>query len=327
MRAVSVIVPIFNEEKSIGNCIKSILEQDYSKENMQVIFVDGMSEDNTREIVKEYIERYPQIFRLMDNPKRIAPVAMNIGINVAEGKYIIRLDAHSEYPPNYISECIHTLENIEADNVGGLALSKGSGTVGEAYAQVLSSKFGVGNSGFRTGASSGYVDTVPFGAFKRETFDKYGTYDERLIRNQDYELNFRIRKNGGRIYLNSNIKLYYHCKNTFNAIAKQSFENGKWNVITMKLCPGSMGLRHFIPFIFLCSLIGLTLASLVFKPFLYILGLELILYMFCNLIFSLKNDEKRYKNRALTKLFLFPLFHCSYGMGSMIGLLNLRRFT
>ena len=245
---------------------------------------------------------------------------MNIGIKNSRGKYIVRLDAHSEYPVDYISKCISTLENVDADNVGGLAITKGHGIIGEAFSKVLSSKFGVGNSSFRTNAPSGYVDTVPFGAFKREVFEKYGYYDERLTRNQDYELNYRIRKNGGRIYLNSDIKLIYYCRNTISGIIKQSFQNGKWNVITFRLCPGSMSIRHFVPLMFILSLIILPLLGLFHPVANWILLLELSLYFVLDIIFSIKMASSMKKMLLLTVM--FPMLHLSYGIGSFIGLIS-----
>lgn len=148
-----------------------------------------------------YRKKYPRLIKVFDNPKKIVPFAMNIGIKNSKGKYIIRLDAHAEYANDYFSKCVHYLDNIEVDNVGGTMETRARTRMGLNIAKMLSSKFGVGNSQFRTDGKSGYVDTVPFGAFKREVFSKYGGYDERLVRNQDNELNYRIRKNGGRIFL------------------------------------------------------------------------------------------------------------------------------
>jgi Glycosyltransferases, probably involved in cell wall biogenesis len=317
---ISVIIPVLNEEKHIRGCVDSLAEQTYSANKMQIIFVDGMSSDKTRDIINEYISTTELDIIILENQKKIAPCAMNIGIAASNGEYIIRIDAHSEYENDYIEKCVSTISTIDADNVGGLAMTKGYGNMGEAFAQVLSSKFGVGNSGFRTRAKSDYVDTVPFGTYKKETFEKYGLYNEQLVRNQDYELNFRIRKNGGKIYLNSDIKLYYICKNDLKGICKQSFSNGLWNVITMKLCPGSMGFRHFIPFIFFVSLIIMPIFS-IFIP--YFIGLfigEIVLYLLCNIVFSIDNAEPRYRNRFFIKFYLFFIFHISYGFGSFVGL-------
>lgn len=186
---------------------------------------------------------------------------------------------------------------------------------------MLSSKFGVGNSQFRTNGESGYVDTVPFGAFRREVFEKYGGYDERLTRNQDNEMNYRIRKNGGKIYLANDIHLSYYCRDSIKGIIDMAQKNGMWNVITMKLCPGSMGIRHFIPLAFLLSLILLPILSLFIKPVLYLFGVEIVLYLILDIYFSIKQADG---GREFLLLFiLFPVFHITYGVGSIRGIIKL----
>lgn len=318
---VSVVMPVYNEEKYIGKCVDSLLCQDYPIEKMEWIFVDGCSKDNTVQILNKYKEKYPDLIKIFNNPDKIVPYAMNIGIAASCGKYIVRLDAHADYAVDYISKCIYYLETIDAENVGGFADTKANGFMGNAIAKMLSSKFGVGNSRFRTNGESGYVDTVPFGAFKREVFSKYGGYDERLVRNQDNEMNFRIRKNGGKIYLANDIHLSYYCRDSIKGISSMAMKNGMWNVITMKLCPGSMGLRHFIPFLFVVSVVTLCLTG-IFFPFIYmLLGLELALYLLLNIVFSIEKSSTLKEFFVL--LLLFPIFHISYGIGSIVGIIKL----
>jgi glycosyltransferase involved in cell wall biosynthesis len=317
---VSVVIPTYNEEKYIKNCILSLLKQDYPQNQMEWIFVDGCSSDRTKEIIESYKHKFPQLIRVYNNPNKTVPYAMNIGIKSSVGKYIIRLDAHSEYADNYISKCVYYLDTTDADNVGGVAETKSSGFVGNAIAFMLSSKFGVGNSQFRINGKSGYVDTVPFGAFRREVFEKYGFYDERLTRNQDNEMNYRIRKNGGKIYMAEDIKLAYFCRDSIKGIAKMAMTNGKWNVITMKLCPGAMGIRHFIPLIFLLSLIIVPLLTIFFPVLGKLILMEVGLYLLLSLTFSIKSS-KEFKYIPL--LFaLFPIFHLFYGLGSLVGLIG-----
>lgn len=317
---VSVVMPIYNEEKYIGKCIQSLLNQDYESNKMEWIFVDGCSKDRTKEIISEYIAKYPKLINVIDNPNKTVPYAMNLGIRKARGKYIVRLDAHAEYSSDYISKCIYYLEKTGADNVGGVLETKSHGFVGNAVAMMLSSKFGVGNSQFRTNGKSGYVDTVPFGAFRRETFEKYGYYDERLTRNQDNEMNYRIRKNGGKIYLAEDIKLAYYCRDSIKGIADMAVKNGKWNIITMKLCPGAMGLRHFIPFIFLLSIIAFMIVICFLPKIAILFLLELITYLLLDVYFSIRAAEN-YKCVPLL-IILFPIFHLSYGFGSLLGVIN-----
>ena len=318
---VSVVMPVYNEERYIEKCLDSLLLQDYPMGNMEWIFVDGCSKDKTVALLEAYQEKYPGLIRVFNNPHKIVPWAMNIGIAESNGKYIVRLDAHADYATDYISKCVYYLENTDAENVGGVAETKANGFMGNAIAKMLSSKFGVGNSQFRINGESGYVDTVPFGAFKREVFFNYGGYDERLVRNQDNEMNFRIRKNGGKIYLANDIRFSYYCRDTVKGIAKMARQNGMWNVITMKLCPGTMGLRHFIPFAFVASILGLGVLGLLHPIFWCVLGAELSLYLLLDILFSAKQASGIKEFFALLMLFL--VFHIAYGCGSLIGITKL----
>lgn len=318
MYTVSVIMPVYNESRFIVPCIRSLLKQDYPKEQMEWILVDGMSTDDTVRLIEKFRRQYPRMIRILHNPDQTVPYAMNIGIRASGGKYIIRLDAHADYPCDYISKCVHYLDTMDIDNVGGIAMTKAEGRVGRAIAKVLSSKFGVGNSRFRTEAESGYVDTVAFGAFRRSVFEKYGEYDERLTRNQDNELNYRIRKNGGKIYLASDISFTYYCRDSFRGIAEMAFQNGTWNVVTMKLCPGSMSVRHFVPLLFVLSLSALPFAGIKHKGVRRLLQVELSSYFLLDAMVSLRASEDM-KEGALMFL-IFPTFHTAYGIGSLNGI-------
>lgn len=319
---VSVVMPVYNESRYIDKCIQSLLEQDYAKEQMEWLFVDGNSTDDTVARIEKYRQQYPNLIRVLDNPKRIVPCAMNIGIAESKGSIIVRLDAHADYARDYISKCVKHLEESDAQNVGGVLETKSQGFVGDCIAKMLSSCFGVGNSQFRTNGETGFVDTVPFGTFRREVFSQYGGYDERLERGEDNELNYRIRKNGGKILLCSDIKLSYYCRDTIKGIVQQAVSNGKWNVITMRLCPGSMGLRHFIPMLFLLSIIGLLALGFFAHLFWWLLLLELLLYMMLDIIFSLQLASGL--RSFLLQVILFPIFHLSYGFGSIKGLLRFK---
>lgn len=317
---VSVVMPVYNEEKYIENCILSLLEQDYPKKQMEWIFIDGCSNDRTKEIIEEFKHRFPSLIKIYSNSNKTVPYAMNIGIKSAVGKYIIRLDAHCEYANNYISKCAYYLDTTNADNVGGIAETKSKGTIGNAIALMLSSKFGVGNSQFRTNGKSGNVDTVPFGAFRREVFEKYGFYDERLTRNQDNEMNYRIRKNGGKIYLAEDIRFSYYCRDNIKGIARMAVKNGMWNIITTRLCYGAMSVRHFIPLAFLLSIIIMPVLTVLSPIFFLLFAIEIGLYLLLNLIFSFKAATEMKLIPLL--LILFPTFHLSYGFGSLVGLIK-----
>ena len=321
---VSLVIPLYNEEFYIENLVDSLLMQTYSNDDMEFLFVDGGSTDKTLEILKNKQKDFPNLIKILNNPNKTTPYALNIGIEASKGDYILILGAHSEFPNDYVEKNISSLIKTGADNVGGLAYTKGKGKNAKTIAKLLSSKFGVGNSKFRTKGESGYVDTVPFGAFPRKTFDKFGLFDTRLTRNQDNELNYRIRKNGGKLYLDSEIHFYYYCRNTIKGLLQMGVSNGKWNIITMKLVPGSMRVRHFIPFVFLLSLIIMPILSIFFKPMLYLFIAELALYFLLDCFFSAKEAENL---KEFLKLFVtYPLFHLSYGFGSLMGILNLYKF-
>lgn len=318
---VSVVIPVYNEERYIEKCIDSLLLQDYPNNNMEWIFVDGCSTDNTMNLLEQYHVKYPSLIKIINNPKQIVPCAMNCGIRASEGMYIVRMDAHAEYALDYITKCIYYLEHTDADNVGGVAETKACGFVGNAISKVLSSKFGVGNSQFRTNGDSGYVDTVPFGAFRREVFQKYGLFDERLVRNEDNEINYRIINNGGKVYLANDIRFIYYCRDTIKGIVSMAKQNGMWNIIAMKLCPGAMRLRHFIPFIFVLSIIGLAFWSCFCHSIWLLLGLEIFLYFLLDFFVSVNHADC--VKELLILLVLFPIFHISYGCGSFVGIVRL----
>lgn len=323
---LSVICPIYNEQRYIGQCIDSILAQDYPKDFLEVIFVDGMSNDNTRQIVKGYSKEYPFI-RLLDNPERIVPYAMNRGILASKGDVIMRLDAHATYESNYFSVLVNALYELKADNVGAVCrtdvLNKTFKTL--AIKEVLSNKFGVGNSVFRTGVDKVMeVDTVPFGCWKRDVFDKYGLYDVRLVRNQDIELNKRILRGGGKICIVPNTYCTYLARETFKALSKNNYGNGKWNILTVFYTKqfNSLSPRHFIPLLFIGSLIIPVVLSVLYGPFILLSILSLLLYVIVLGIIS-------FKLAIIKRLNMFYLFmsfvtlHLSYGWGGFMGIVKL----
>ena len=325
MSKISIIVPIYNENKYIKNCLESILESDYNQNDMEIILVDGGSSDGTLKIIEEYQQKYENIV-LLNNPKKIVPISMNIAIKVAKGEYIIRLDAHASYPENYFSKLIEWHKKLNADNVGAVIvtqvknLTKKSASIKE----VLSHKFGVGNSDFRTGIKEvKEVDTVPFGCYKKEVFSKYGLYDERLVRNQDIELNKRIINGGGKIYLVPDVRCTYFARENFRALAKNNYSNGFWNILTAYYTQtlSSLSLRHFIPLIFLLSLLLPVFFSLFIPKFIYIGLFSLVSYFALVIIISLQLRKK--ENSFFYLIMSFFTLHISYGMGSLMGIFSL----
>ena len=324
---ISVILPVRNEERYIDACVASIFAQDYPADQMEVIFVDGCSEDRTVALLDRQREAHPQII-VLHNPNRTVPYAMNIGIAHSRGEVIVRLDAHAEYPPDYVRLSVETLLTKECDNAGGVFETRGRGFMGEAIAEMLKTPLGVGNATYRLTTEDGYVDTVPFGCWRRELFDRIGGFDERMTRNQDNELNFRIRKNGGKVYLNHNIRVLYYCRDTLRGIMRMGYMNGKWNVITMTLVPGSMGVRHFVPLAFVASTIGLVLLTLLTRSGLFggLLALEWGAYLLLDFFYSYTIAKDKCMRFLLVELILYPAFHFAYGTGSLCGICALPRF-
>ncbi len=323
---ISIICPIYNEEKYIKGCIESILSQDYPKDKMELLFVDGMSIDSTREIVRSYSEKYPFI-HLLDNPKKIVPYAMNIGIRAAKGDIIIRLDGHALYPSNYFSDLVRWHELLpDAWNVGGVCDTRvvNSNKVSEAIAKVMSDKFGVGNSTFRTGSDKEYleVDTVPFGAYKSFVFDKIGLYNEKLARVQDIELNKRLKHNGGKIYLVPSIHCTYIPRDNYKDFYKNRYQTGYWVIKTCFITKTTknLGVRHFIPALFVLSLVLPLLLGFIWWPLFLITAAVGIIYLgvMSWRSFLIKDD----KTSVWSLLKAFCCIHFSYGLGSIVALAN-----
>jgi len=318
MPKISIIIPIYNEEKYIKNCLDSILESDFDKKQMEVLLVDGGSNDKTIEIIQKYLEEY-SFFSLLHNPKKIVPVSMNIGIKNAQGDYIIRLDAHASYSKDYFSKLIYYHEILDADNVGGVwdtdVLHKNIFAI--AIKNVLSDKFGVGNAKFRLGVEKiEEVDTVPFGCFKKEIFNKVGNYDERLVRNQDIELNKRIKRMGGKIYLIPDIKCIYFARENFKSLAKNNYDNGKWNILTAYYTKTfkSLSIRHFIPLFFIISLL---------LPLFCCYQLSVSIFLFYLIVITLRSIQIKKNTTLLYQIFAFLVLHLSYGIGEISGIIHL----
>lgn len=321
---ISIVIPCRNEEKYISRCLDSIIANDYPKERLEVLVVDGMSEDETRAIMERYSQRYPFI-RLLDNPKKITPAAMNIGIKNAKGEIIIRMDAHSEYFSNYIYETIRAFEETKADNVGGVRITRPNGKtlIAELISLVTSYPFGVGSAKYRFSDRGSFVDTVPNGAFKKELFSKIGYFNEILVRNQDNEFNARITQNGGKIFLSPSIKSYYYNQATLSGLLKQAIKTGMWNVLTVKINSNAFRWRHFIPFIFVTSffLMGFLalFSSAVQFAFLCLIGL----YLSVAGISSLQIGIKSRLIYAGILPGVFFLYHLYYGFGTWVGLFKM----
>ena len=320
---VSVICPIYNEEKYIAQCIESVLVQDYPQADLEILFVDGMSNDRTREIIAQYAQQYDYI-RLIDNPEKIVPYAMNRGIEASKGDIIIRLDAHAIYPHNYFSELVKGLHQHQADNVGAqcYTLPADNSAKAKAIAAALSSPLGVGNSMFRIGVKEDVeADTVPFGCFRRAIFDKVGMYDLDLVRNQDDELNARIIQHGGKIVLLAGITINYYARDTFSKLYRMYYQYGLYKPLVNKKLGSPATIRQLIPPLFVIGLVLGLLLSLCL-PYLWIAYTLVIgLYLLAGLI---QGAQQAWKHRKAILLLLMPwailTLHVSYGIGYWVGL-------
>ena len=321
MPMVTVIIPCSNEARFIGKCLDSVIANNYEEGRLEILVVDGGSEDGTRRILKNYTKEYSYI-KMLDNPERITPSALNIGVRNATGDFIVRLDAHTSCANDYLRECIHYLNEYGADNVGGIlaTVPTKDTLIGKSIALALSNRFGVGNSYFRTGCSAEprWVDTVPFGCFRKEVFDKVGFFDERLARSQDMEFNIRLRKAGGGILLVPSIVCNYYARSDLGEFFRYSFSNGAWAILPFKHVKKAVAWRHLIPLVFVSALLISICLSIILDPFVFILAAILTLYFLTTLFFSMKIalSEKEYRYLAILPI-VFALLHVGYGLGSL----------
>ncbi|MEM4218298.1 MAG: glycosyltransferase family 2 protein [Candidatus Methanomethylicaceae archaeon] len=322
---VSILIPMRNEERYIAQCLESILANDYPKDRLEILVIDGMSTDRSREIVQDYAKHYP-FLRLLDNPKRIQSAALNIGIRESKGKIIIRMDAHTLYASDYIRRCVELLETTEAANVGGLQRAMGTGYISNAIAIATTTPFGIGNAYFRYAEKEMWVDTVYLGAWRKSTLEALGGFNEDWVVNEDYELNYRLRKAGGKILLSPEIKCWYYVRPSLKALARQYFRYGFWRVKTLVAYPDSLRWRQLAP----PTLVIALLLSLGILPINWMLGITVpALYLVANLVASIWTaSRKGWKYLPLLPV-VFAIIHLSWGTGFLAGLFKwgIPRFT
>lgn len=325
---ISIVIPCKNEEKYIEKCIFSFINSTFDENNFEILVVDGMSSDNTRDIIKNIHQKFPQV-KLLDNKKQKTPFALNIGINNAKGEYTLIASAHSSFDENYIEKILAYFTTENVDVIGGVMETKvlNYNKKTASIIEVLSNKFGVGNASFRTGISNPtLVDTVPFGIYKTALLKQMKGYDERLIRNHDIELSKRLLKLNKKILLVPSPKCYYYARETFSQISKNNYRNGKWNIITVYITKlfSSLSIRHFIPLIFLLSLILPLILSLVSSYFIFITFLSLTTYLIAITLVSFSIKKRNNITSIVYLIGTFITLHISYGVGSLVGLLSLK---
>lgn len=317
---VSIICPVYNEEKYIAKCLDSILQQNYTSD-FEILLIDGISLDNTREIIRAYTKIHSNI-NLFDNPLRFTPNALNIGINNAKGDIIIRIDAHSIYPANYLETLINSLISFNADNVGCVikTLPSTNSIKCKAIAYVISHPFGVGNSYFRIGASDILkVDTVPFGCFKKSLFEKIGLFDEELPVNQDDEFNSRILNNGGVIYLLPDITIDYFARDSIYKTIKMFYQYGFFKPLVNFKIGTTTTIRQVFPMLFLLGLCLGPLSVLISIKLFYLYISVIVFYFLIGIYFSINSIQKIREKVVVIMPLVFFLVHVSYGYGYLLG--------
>jgi succinoglycan biosynthesis protein ExoA len=346
---VTIIVPCRNEAAAIEACLSSVILQHAPKEGFEIIVADGMSDDGTREILEEIaavsspvvpvgspstqadrspISHLPSshpnspAVGVINNPGLIVSMGLNAAIRAARGGIIIRMDAHTEYAPDYVRECVAALRATGADNVGGPARTKAQTFIEKAVAAAYHSPFAVGAARFHDTDYEGYVDTVTYGCWPRSTFEKFGLFDEELVRNQDDEHNLRITRGGGKIYQSPKIRSWYRPRGTLAALFKQYLQYGYWKVRVIQKHKLPASWRHLVPGGFLVTLALFALGSLLFTParwlFLSLVGV----YALCVLVASVVTVAKTEWKLLPVLPLVFGCYHFGYGFGFLRGILD-----
>jgi succinoglycan biosynthesis protein ExoA len=319
---VSVIMPIRNEADFIARSLGAVLAQDYPADRLELIVADGCSDDGTREIIGMLAERDGRV-RILENRGRIVATGLNQALAVATGEIIVRVDGHCEVAPDYVRCCVEHLVNGEAEGVGGPLETVGQTPVARAIAVAMSSTFGVGNSTFRTVRDrSLLVDTVAFPAYTRAVLDRVGPFDAELVRNQDDEFNYRLRKLGGRLLLASDVHARYYSRSSLKSLWRQYFQYGYWKVRVLQKHPRQMSIRQFIPPVFVAAL-ALGVLSTPWIAGRIFLGLSVGAYVLVNLAVSAASARRLGGPAGLATLpVAFAILHVSYGTGFLAGLLK-----
>lgn len=319
---VSVIIPCRNEARLLGACLDSVLASTYPKHRIEILIADGRSDDGTREVIARYVASDPRI-RLLDNPQRIASTGLNAAIRAASGEFIVRVDGHAVYPPDYIPRLLAALEETGAANVGGciITLPGAEDVTGRAIAVAMSHPLGVGNSRFRVGTSSPtWVDHVAFGCWRRTIFDQFGLFDEDLVRGQDVEFNARLISGGGRVLLLPDVTPAYHARRSFRQVARMFYQYGYFKPLIARKAGRVMTARQLVPPLFVLLLGVTALLSLRWWP--AALGFAVICGCYLALVLSgAVQAMRRHGFRCGAALLaVLPLMHFSYGIGYLVGI-------
>lgn len=324
--SVSIIVPCFNEQATIAGLLEAVYTQTYPRGEMEIVIADGMSTDGTRERIEEFRRGHADLaVRVIDNPARSIPSGLNLAIAAGRGETIVRLDAHSSPAADYIARSLQALDEEKGWNVGGVwEIKPGQDTwLGRAIAAAAAHPFGVGDARYRYATRASAVDTVPFGAFRRQLVKRIGPFDESLQANEDYEFNARIRRAGGRVWLDPAIRSVYYTRSTLTALARQYARYGYWKLRMLRRYPGTLRLRQVIPPLFVLSLLALAAASFIWTLAAWLLGIEVVSYALLLLAAAL---HKAITLRQVSLIAGMPLammtMHFSWGTAFLWSLLS-----
>jgi glycosyltransferase involved in cell wall biosynthesis len=314
MPFISVVIPMRNEAAWLDPCLGSVLAQDWPADRMEVLIVDGMSDDGSYEslLARSKADARLRVFR---NPARIVPSSLNIAIEAARGDVIARVDAHTTLEPGYLRAGAEILARTGADNVGGPMVSIGGGPVGDAIATAMRSRFGIG-AYFHFASDERDADTVYMGMWPRDVFRRVGLFDEELVRNQDDEFSYRIRKAGGRIVCSPRMRSRYQNRQSWRALAKQFYQYGFWKVRVLQKHPAQMSVRHFVPPAFDAAVLaGLAAGS---KPRLFAVA-ALLVYAVAMVAVAAVEAAPGVRLRTAAAL---AIIHHAWGVGFLIGLVR-----
>jgi len=316
---VSIIVPCYNEEKTIHHLLEAVIAQTYPLAQMELIISDGQSTDRTRDVIEQFRRKHKGLnLQVVENTARTIPSGLNLAIRHARGEYIIRLDAHSMPIPEYVERCVAAHQAGRGDNIGGVWDIRAGADTWEARSISLAAAhpLGAGDAMYRLNAKEGATDTVPFGSFRRELIDRIGSFDETLLANEDYEFNTRIRQGGGVVWLDPSIRSVYFSRATFAQLAIQYWRYGFWKWRMLQRYPQTLRLRQAMPPLFVLSLIVLSVLSLWVAPAVYLLVVQIGLYLF---MLGGAGAQQAFTKRKLYLFWGLPIaimtMHLAWGAG------------
>jgi glycosyltransferase involved in cell wall biosynthesis len=326
---VSIIVPCYNEQSTIRPMLDAFWNQTFPRHEMEVVIADGMSTDRTRDEVLGFQRDYPDLkVRLVDNTLRSIPSGLNCAIEASRGEILVRFDAHAKPYPDYVENCVKAHRAARGDNIGGVwEIHPGAATwVGGSIAVAASHPLGVGDAMYRLAATASEVDTVPFGSYRRTLIEKIGGYNEALLTNEDYEFNTRIRKSGGRVWLDPAIRSIYFARSTFMELMRQYWRYGFWKWRMLRGFHDTVRWRQALPPLFVLSLVSFLLLSVFLPFFVWVLVAEILFYYSILFLAGAHAALKRRKPFLLLGLPLaISVMHISWGSGFLWSMLTSSR--